>query len=369
MDVKSKIGPLTAVIMAIALATWMLIGGHGLTTAMAETDTATATEAPTTESPATTANSDTKWVQVETITAEIIQTQITLAGETRASESLSLQSSYSGTITRVNFKKGDRIQKGQTLITIDTRVLEANINRAQAVIEEKKLDLAAAKRLATQKLSSKISLASATSALASAEADLESLLIDLENSQTRAPFSGVLNDIHVNTGQVIQKGDPIAELITLEPLTVHTQVPQKDLRLIDLGAQAKVTTLSGITTEGEVTFIDGIADSNTRSMGVDITIENTGRALPAGVSTTVEVALKSQLAHGFSPALLTLDDNGRAAIKTVDNNNNVNLQPVNIVRFTRDKVWVSGLPESVSIITVGQGFVNAGDQVFTQAAK
>lgn len=366
MELKSKIGPLIAIMISVGVVLWMMSGGNGITTAIADTEEQTPA---TIQETVNHIDKDIKYVQVETISAEPVATQMRLAGETRASESLSLQASYSGTVTRVNFEKGDAIKKGQSLISIDTRVLKANIERANAVIEERKLDLAAAERLVNQKLSSKVSLASAKSALASAEADLQSLLIDLENSQTRAPFSGVLNDIHINTGQVIQKGDPIAELITLEPLTVHAQVPQKEIGFIQLDSIAKITTLSGDQSEGKITFIDRVADTGTRSMGIDITIPNTDKRLPAGISTSVEIALAEQMAHGFSPSLLTLSDNGTTAVKTVDANNTVVTTPVNILRFTREKVWVTGLAENTTIITVGQGFVDAGDTVRVQTSQ
>jgi len=365
MDLKNKVGPLTAVIMAVAVVVWMIIGGNGITTAMADSDNPPPVESNNTEP----VQNDTKSVRVKVINAEPIQTTMSLAGETRASESLTLQASFSGTITRLNFDKGDNIKRRQAVIAMDTRVLQANIDRARAVIEEKKLDLAAAERLVNQKLSSKVSLATAKSALATAEADLQRLLIDLENSQTRAPFSGLLNDIHVNSGQVLQQGDPIAELITLQPLTIHAQVPQKDLSFVKVGSSATITTLTGFETQGEITFIDGVADAGTRSVGVDITIPNTDNALPAGISTTVEIDLSENMAHGFSPALLTLDDNGSTAVKTVDAQNTVAVTPVNILRFTREKVWVSGLPDNATIITRGQGFVNAGETVRIQTAQ
>jgi len=347
MDLKNKVGPLTAVIMAVAVVVWMIIGGNGITTAMADSDNPPPVESNNTEP----VQNDTKSVRVKVINAEPIQTTMSLAGETRASESLTLQASFSGTITRLNFDKGDNIKRRQAVIAMDTRVLQANIDRARAVIEEKKLDLAAAERLVNQKLSSKVSLATAKSALATAEADLQRLLIDLENSQTRAPFSGLLNDIHVNSGQVLQQGDPIAELITLQPLTIHAQVPQKDLSFVKVGSSATITTLTGFETQGEITFIDGVADAGTRSVGVDITIPNTDNALPAGISTTVEIDLSENMAHGFSPALLTLDDNGSTAVKTVDAQNTV------------------AVPDNATIITRGQGFVNAGETVRIQTAQ
>jgi len=69
------------------------------------------------------------------------------------------------------------------------------------------------------------------------------------------------------------------------------------------------------------------------------------------------------MAHAFSAALLTLDDNGHTAVKTLNIDNEVVVSPVEILKSDRDQVWVSGLPQNINLITVGQGFTKAGDIV------
>jgi multidrug efflux system membrane fusion protein len=77
----------------------------------------------------------------------------------------------------------------------------------------------------------------------------------------------------------------------------------------------------------------------------------------------VRVALEPLSAHHVSPALLALDDGGAVGVKSVGADGTVAFHPANIVRSGNDGLWLAGLPESVRLITVGQGFVNAGEKV------
>jgi multidrug efflux system membrane fusion protein len=61
--------------------------------------------------------------------------------------------------------------------------------------------------------------------------------------------------------------------------------------------------------------------------------------------------------------MLALSDEGVVGVKTVDDDNRVVFHPAEIVRADGDSLWIAGLPERVRAITVGQGFVRAGDEV------
>lgn len=378
MSIKSKVGPLIAIIAIIVIVIWMVAGGNGITTALnddTETSTSTSSEAPNEQAPSATepkltdsesADTETKepfHVQAATLTASSTSSQMTLSGTTRASDNLSLEASYSGKVTKIHFNKGDTVEKGQAVISIDTRALNADIRKVRALVEEKKLDLEAATRLANQKLSSKVSLASAKSALSEVQADLQRLLIDAENAETRAPFTGILNDITVNVGQLLRSGDKIADLLSLQPLVISAQIPQKSIDHVALGSPVNITIGAGKNIEGNISFINKLANESTRSIEIEIEVSNPNNAIPAGISTSMSLQLADESAHGFSPALLVLNDEGYTAVKTLTNENIVELTPVEIIRSDRQKVWVSGLPDSVNIITVGQGFVKAGDTV------
>ena len=69
------------------------------------------------------------------------------------------------------------------------------------------------------------------------------------------------------------------------------------------------------------------------------------------------------LAHKISPSLLTLDLEGNLGIKIVNDNGLVEFHPVVITQSDTNGVWVTGLPESATVIVVGQGYVVPGQLV------
>jgi multidrug efflux system membrane fusion protein len=84
---------------------------------------------------------------------------------------------------------------------------------------------------------------------------------------------------------------------------------------------------------------------------------------PGGMSATMRVPLASESAHKVSPALLSLSDAGVLGIKSVDQNGTVQFHKVEIIKSERDGLWLGGLPDEIDLISVGQGFVRAGDHV------
>ena len=75
------------------------------------------------------------------------------------------------------------------------------------------------------------------------------------------------------------------------------------------------------------------------------------------------------LAQKISPAILTLAADGQIGVKTVDGNGRVVFTPIEIARSEADGVWITGLPAMANIITVGQGYVSAGQAVESVPAQ
>ena len=69
------------------------------------------------------------------------------------------------------------------------------------------------------------------------------------------------------------------------------------------------------------------------------------------------------MAHRVSPAVLALDDNGNLGVKTLAEDNTVAFREIKIVKTESNGAWVTGLPNEVTLITLGQGFVNPGEEV------
>jgi multidrug efflux system membrane fusion protein len=65
-------------------------------------------------------------------------------------------------------------------------------------------------------------------------------------------------------------------------------------------------------------------------------------------------------AHRISPSLLTLDDAGNIGLKIINEQGEVEFVVADIALSSSDGVWLAGLPDTATIITVGQGFVTDG---------
>jgi len=362
MDLKSKAGPITAVTVLGAAVVWMAVGGNGITQAQAQ-DSASSVTAPKIEQNVSIENILKKKVQAQVISAQIMEDSITLSGTTQPSKEIQLTSGAAGKVRNILFKKGDYVKKGKAILSIDTRALKSDIANAKALIAQRQLELDGAVKLKKQKYSSAVNVATSKADLTSAKAALRTLEIDLENTRLIAPFSGILNTLDVEVGQLLQNNAAIGDFVSINPLTIEINVPQKKISRIQQGLNASVELSTGDIVEGIVSYVSSVADSDTRSIAIEIKVPNQDNKIPAGITAHVDLALPKRMAHAFSAALLTLDNNGKTAVKTLNIDNEVIVSPVEIIKSDRDQVWVSGLPQNINIITVGQGFTKAGEIV------
>jgi multidrug efflux system membrane fusion protein len=358
MELKSKVGPITAVVVAAATLGWMYFGGNGVTVSPTES-----TPKENTVSSQTSESKLVHSVQAKTLVAKTIAMHLPLSGKTLADETLHLTTSFQGRVTKLPIEKGRYVQKGKVIVEIDTRTLKVQIEQARLLVKQRTLELDGMKKLAANNLSSKVNVAQAETDLASAKSTERALLVDLENANLTAPFSGILNTLEVQEGQVLSVGASIGTLVSLNPIKVSVNIPQNKIQQVTLGTQGNIRLESGHEAEGFVSYISSTANEASRTITVEMQVENPDNVIPAGLTASVDFILDEKKAHAFSPALLTLDDSGRTAVKTIDIDNKVVISPIDIVKSERDQVWVSGLPDNVNIITVGQGFVSAGDKV------
>src|SRR5690606_18859464 len=128
------------------------------------------------------------------------------------------------------------------------------------------------------------------------------------------------------------------------------------------GLKADISTVTGQTVSGEVTYIASVADNATRSFPVEIEIPNADFAIRDGVTAQATVNIGTAPGQLLPQSVLTLDDEGVLGVRTVEDGK-VAFYPVTIVSDTRDGVWVTGLPPIAQVITVGQESVTAGQAV------
>ena len=193
---------------------------------------------------------------------------------------------------------------------------------------------------------------------------------EIDKLTITAPFSGLLETDTAELGALMQPGAPCAAIIQLDQVKLVGFVPETDVSKITVGAMAGARLTSGTQVQGRVTFLSRSADELTRTFRVEVTVENGDLAISDGQTAEILVASDGRTAHLVAQSSLTLDDDGVLGVRTVGEGNIVQFMPVTLLRDTAEGVWVTDLPETVDIITVGQEFVIDGVRVaptFTDA--
>jgi multidrug efflux system membrane fusion protein len=102
------------------------------------------------------------------------------------------------------------------------------------------------------------------------------------------------------------------------------------------------------------------ADATTRQFRVEVEIANPANAIPVGRVAEIKVQVGKGDAHKVSPALLTVDGQGRIGVRYLDVGGVVNFAPADIVDEQADGTWIAGLPKEALIVAEGQENVKPG---------
>ena len=344
---KSKF---VAAALVLALLGWM---GSGFVLP-SEPETA---EAPAEQAPRRVA------VAVQESVAQAVAQVFVAEGQALAERDTQILAETGGQIAEVPVRRGAEVVAGEVIARFETAQGDADLKRAQEERNRAQREFDNAQTLLERGTSTVDRVAQARSTLAAAEAAVTAAEEALADTVVRAPFDGRIEALEVEEGEFVNAGAQVARIVDNTPLSISIQIPQQQLADIEVGQAAQVAFITGETATGEVRFVGRSADAQTRTFTAEVEVPNADGAIPAGISAQVRIATGEQVAHFVSPAILSLGTDGTLGIKTVDDEERVVFQEIEIIRAQTDGIWIGGLPERARIISVGQGFVNDGELV------
>lgn len=308
-------------------------------------------------------------VQVKEFEAEEMQRELTLYGQSEPNRRVTVRAEVAGQLTAVIVPRGNAVKEGQLLLRLAEDDRPQRLEQARALLRQRDLEYEGAKSLQAKGLQAERQLAEALTLLRTARAELKRAELNLRNTRVVAPFAGVVQARYVEVGDFVSVGDPLAEVVELEPLLVSGNVSEREVGVLQSGMPGVVELSNGVRLEGTLRFVAPSADQSTRTYRVEMEVVNPPPHQPGGMSATIRIPLGAVMAHKVTPALLSLDDAGVLGLKSVDDEGLVQFHPVEILKSERDGLWLGGLPASVRLITVGQGFVRAGAPVDVVVAQ
>ena len=199
-----------------------------------------------------------------------------IQGNVDTKENILIQPEFSGTLTSLNVKAGQRVSKGQILGNID----DAGMSQQLASLENQyalaKTSFERQKNLWAKKIGSEIQFLQAQTQMISAQKGVAQMRAQLSKTVIRAPFSGTIDEVYAERGQVVapsQQG--LMRIVNLGNMYVSTTVPESYIGKLKVGTEVDVFLKSlGKTYKGKVRQVGNFINPNNRSFGIEVGVPN-----------------------------------------------------------------------------------------------
>jgi len=276
--------------------------------------------------------------------------EISSQGTVRPRTQTVLSAEVSGSIVSISpkFAAGGVFQSGEVLMRIDPTNYTVGVDRAEALVAQRQIEFAGAKKLRSQGYRAEAELASAAAALAAAQADLVGAQRNLERTYIRLPYEGMVLSKDADLGQFVNPGSKIGVTFATNYAEIRLPLTDQDLAFIEVPDTAEITqtggangpqvTLSAVQkgrhTEWDAQIVrsEGVVDERSRvtysvARVVDpYQLHGDGIPLPIGTfvaakisaSNVVDIIRVPRSALRGSDQLLIVDDEYKIEIRSVE---------------------------------------------------
>ena len=218
---------------------------------------------------------------------------LSAVGTVSAVQGAMVSTELAGTVSEIIFQNGGVAKKGDVIVKLDASQEEALLRSAEAEAELARTDLERTRGLASQNVVSKAELDAAESKFRRLTAVVDQMRSNIRKKTIVAPFDGELGIRQVNVGQMINAGQQVVLLQSLDPVYVDFALPQQHLQNLSTGLEAHVRTDALPEREfvGKLTAINSAVDTVTRNVTLQATLENPDHALRPGMFIKIDIVL------------------------------------------------------------------------------
>jgi multidrug efflux system membrane fusion protein len=316
-------------------------------------------------------------IPVVAVTAELrnMPVRIEALGTVTPIASVAIKARLETMITEVHFRDGAMVNAGDLLFTLDSRQLEAEIKRVEAVIagavaqqEQAERDVVRYGELIAKNATTQVTLNNAQtqvnisrSVAASNRATLENLRVQLSWTQIRAPISGRISAANVKVGNFVRPADttPLATINQIRPVYVTFGLPQRQLPDLRKALAAETATVEALApgdtraANGQVTMIENTVDPSTGMVLVRATMDNSDELLWPGTLVNTQVILRNEQAVTVPSPAVQVSQTGPYVF--VVENGVAKVRPVTVDRTVDGQsVIAKGLNGGETVVLDGQ---------------
>jgi membrane fusion protein (multidrug efflux system) len=304
-------------------------------------------------------------VVTEEIRTVTMRDMLVLPGETEALHDVRLAAQRGGVVEWVGVTEGSVVGAGDHVARIDLSALGAARDRARANVRLAEDQLRRRSELHAQGVLAREELEQAQNELTSAVTRLREAEVEYGHGTVSSTLDGVVNKVHVDPGEFVAEGGPVADIVNVATMRINFNVPEGDVRFLAEGQEVAVLvdTYPERQWMGKIDFVAWKADPATRTFQVRVVVDNAdGRIRPGMIARAA--FLRRLIENAVTAPLFTVQDKGGERIVFVELNGVAQARSVELGVIEGDRVQVlSGLTAGDRLIVAGHTEVEDGTKV------
>ncbi len=328
-----------------------------------------------------------------------VAAHLTVVGNLIGLQTVDVAPRTNGRLVSVNIQLGDPVRRGQVLAKVEDREIVEQVSQAEAsqqvskaTIRQREADLKVAevnfersKNLFQRQLLAKQALDDAESKFLAAEAQidlskaqlmqadarLQELRINLQNTNVTSPVDGFVGKRNVDPGAMVSQNTPIASVVEISRLKMVVNVVEKDIRLVTVGdsGDVDVDAYPGEKFRGRIARVAPVLDPATRTATMEIEIANSDNRLKPGMYARVSLTVEERKDTLVAPKPAVIDFESKRGVWMANQDNRAIFKPVELGLEDVDRVEIkAGLKEGDRVVTTGAAAVRNNDLLIEAGA-
>jgi len=214
-----------------------------------------------------------------------------LQGNVATKKNIILYPEYSGLLTSIKVKEGQKVRKGQLLATIDDGGMSQQLAQMEVQYNFAKTTFERQQRLWDQKIGSEIEYLQAKATYEGQENAIKQMHSQLAKTSIRAPFSGVIDDIITEQGTVVGAGQSqIMRIVNLDKMFIEAEVPESYLSNITVGKTVEVYfPILNKTFASKVSQVSNYINPGNRTFKITINIPNKNKSIKPNLTAKIKI--------------------------------------------------------------------------------
>ncbi|GET45550.1 efflux RND transporter periplasmic adaptor subunit [Capnocytophaga felis] len=294
-----------------------------------------------------------------------------LQGTVKTNQNITLNAEFGGVLEKIYVQKGQNVQKGQLLASIQDGGISQQLAQLKIQAELAKTTFERQSRLWENKIGSEIQFLQAKSAYETQQSAVEQMQKQVAKANIYAPFSGVIDDVITDVGTVVAPGMPVLRLVNLSDMYLESDVPEQYASHIKRGTQAKVDiSVLGEQFDTKVSQVSNFINPSNRSFRIEIRLPNKNNAIKPNMTARLQVNDYQSKAAVLLPLdIISENAKGEQYVFLAKNTNTENQYVAERVVITTGKTQngfteiLSGVKKGDKIIKEGARSVQEGQHV------